>query len=121
MARSASREDVQDRILGQMDRTNRQNGDSRNGKVESLSEQMEKEAKYIALSAEDKLKQLSWGDWQRKVKSYLSERRITISEKAFNYATSRKKPEYEKFHQEGTELGEVADWLRKQDMYLMNY
>ena len=121
MARSASREDVQDRILGQMDRSNRQNGDSRNGKVESLAEQMEKEAKWKALSPDEQLKQLSWGDWQRKVKSYLEERRITISEKAFAFATSRKKAEYEKFHQEGTELGEVADWLRKQDMYLMNY
>jgi len=121
MARSASREDVQDRILGQMDRTNRQNGDSRNGKVESLAEQMEREAKWKALSPEEQLKQLSWGDWQRKVKAYLQEKRITISERAFAYATSRMKPEYEKFHQNGTPLTEVAEWLRKQDMHLMNY
>ena len=121
MARSASREDVQDRILGQMDRSNRQNGDSRNGKVESLAEQMEKEAKWKALSPEEQLKQLSWGDWQRKVKAYLQEKRISISERCFAYATSRMKPEYEKFHQNGTPLTEVVEWLRKQDMHLMNY
>jgi hypothetical protein len=121
MARSASREDVQDRILGQMDRSNRQSGDSRNKKVESLSEQMEREAKWKALSPEEKLKQLSWGDWQRKVKDYLQEKKLIVSERAFRYATTRMKPEYEKFHQQGTELSEVADWLKKQDLHLMNY
>ncbi len=120
MARSASREDVQDRILGQMDRSNRQNVDARNTKAESLSDQMAREKKWNSLSDDEKLKQLTWGDWQRKVKDYLDEKRITVSEKCFAYATSRLKSEYEKFHKEGTPLNEVAEWLRVKDRYLLN-
>lgn len=120
MARSSSREDVQDRILNQMERASRNSKDDRTVKSESLTDQLKRAAEWKALSPEEKLKQLSWGDWQRKVKEYLTEKRIAVTDRCFQYATMRLKSEYQKFHQEGTPLNEVADWLRQKDRDLLN-
>jgi hypothetical protein len=120
MARSSSREDVQDRILNQMERASRNSKDDRTVKSESLTEQLKRDAEWKALSQEEQLKRLSYGDWQRKVKEYLSEKRITVTDRCFQYATMRLKAEYQKFHQEGTPLNEVADWLRQKDRDLLN-
>lgn len=120
MARSGSREDVQDRILGQMDRSNRQNESSRNGVVKSLSQQLDEEAAWNRQSPEDKLRNLSYGDWQRKVKSYVDEKRMTITDKAFNAASMRHKAKYTKFHQDGAPLSEVVEWLQQIDRNLLN-
>ena len=121
MARSSSREEVQDRILGQMDRTSRNSKEDRTVKVLSLQEQFDAENAWKSQSPEEQLKNLSYSDWQRKVKSHLTEKRITVTDRCFNYVTSRLKSEYQKLHQDGAPLNEVADWLKAQDIKLMNW
>jgi hypothetical protein len=121
MARSSSREEVQDRILGQMERNSRNSKENRTVKIESLQEQMDAEKAWLSQSPEDQLRNLSYSDWQRKVKNYLTEKRITVTDRCFNYVTSRLKAEYQKLHQEGAPLNEVADWLKQQDIKLMNW
>ena len=120
MARSGSREDVQDRILGQMDRSNRQHIGDRNNEIKSLAQQLEDEAKWNKLSPEDKLRNLTYGDWQIKVKSYAADKRITVSEKAYTSASMRHKITYQKFHQNGTPIPDVVEWLQKLDRELLN-
>lgn len=121
MARSSSREEVQDRILGQMERNSRNSKEDRTTKVLSLQEQMDADLAWRGQSPEDQLRNLSYSDWERKLKSHLTEKRITVSERCFNYVGSRLKTEYRKFHEEGTALNEVAEWLRAQDIKLMNW
>ncbi len=120
MARSNSREDVQDRILNQMERASRNSQDSRRPEELSLQEQLKREAAWNSLSPEEKLKRLNYTDWQRKIKDFCSEKRITITDRCWRYITTRLKPEFEKFHQEGTPLNEVTDWMKKKDLDLLN-
>lgn len=115
MARG-SREDVQDRILNQMDKTNRKHAGERNGNALTLKEQLEEEAAYNKLSPEEKLKRMSFYDWVRLVKKTADEKRVPLTERWMSTVSANNNKDYQiafrKFHENGTALTEVISWLR---------
>lgn len=119
MARGGSREDVQDRILNQMDKTNR-NSDRQSKAVLSLKEQLQREADWQALTPEEKLRRMSFGDWVRAIEDHAQSKRITLTSRFMQLVTSNNgRPLQEKFrahHTAGTSLNEVVVWLQDEQL-----
>jgi hypothetical protein len=119
MARGGSREDVQDRILNQMDKANR-NSDRPNGAVLSLKEQLDKEKAWQALTPEEKLRRMSFGDWVRAIEEHAQTKRVSLTSRFMQLVSSNNgrplQMAFRKHHELGTSLSEVVSWLQDEQL-----
>jgi hypothetical protein len=119
-----SREEVQDIALNHMDRINRNTQGERVVKNPSLKEQLDEEKRRAGLSESEKLKELDWSEWSRKLRDWLTNRemsrRHTFTERFLQWIWARHKPQLEQFHQTGTTYTEMLPWFSDKQMEHIN-
>lgn len=107
----SSREEAQDRILHQYDKSNRNNRQPAQ-KALSLAEQIAQYEHEKQLTPAERLKSLEFSDWEKELHKYLADRRSAANRlRSFIFKNRQK---FEDWHASGTEFMHIQKWIEDQ-------
>ena len=114
-----TRGEIQDRLLSQWDKTNR-NNKTEKSKEPTLAEQLAELEKHENLSPAQKLMKLELTDWLTEFELYLRKNQIPVTTKCLNWLRIKRASEIGVYRKNGTPFAEIATWAMEQQQIHSN-
>lgn len=108
-----TKEEMQDNALRNIDRVNRHNK-TEVKKLPTLKEQLAEFNRTSNQSASEKLKELSWEDWENELRKFIfNYKLVVIPQSSVNWIIRQKDRELREQHRKGTPFKAIVTWMEE--------